>query len=70
MPSICDTLHIASQAIENALTTSSTQKIDPTTPSSGIHNHKRENTQETLSNEDGVIKSPDNEVVKHIDLRV
>lgn len=41
MPSISDTLHIASQAIENALTANSMQKVTPTTGQSAIHNHKK-----------------------------
>jgi hypothetical protein len=70
MPSISDTLHIASQAIENALTASSTKKIDPTTHASGIHNHKKGIKKGVMKIEEGVIKNTDNEVVKHIDLHV
>lgn len=68
MPSISDTLHIASQAIENALTASSTRVVDPTTRSSGIHNHKKEKKVALKDNEELVIK--DEEGNKHIDLRV
>ena len=70
MPSISDTLHIASQAIENALTASSTKRVDPTTISSGIHNHKKKNSDQSNDKSEDAIDETEGAATKHIDLRI
>lgn len=71
MPSISDTLHIASKAIENALTASSTKRVYPTTSSSGIHNHKKKLSQ-TIDDkgDETIIDQSEEKTTKHIDLRI
>jgi|GEM_PF-4125221 len=77
MSSISDTLRIASQAVEHALTASSAKKVDPTTHLSGIHNHKEKAEDfhhsgkklPTQTQED-VIKETEKVIVNRIDLRV
>ena len=71
MPSISDTLHIASQAIENALTVSSTKRVPSTTALSGIHNHKKKLSAQTDDQSaNNTIDETKDEATKHIDLRI
>lgn len=71
MPSISDTLHIASQAIENALTATSTKRVGATTSLSGTHNHKkREAVRADDKSENDPFDQIGNTVTKHIDLRI
>lgn len=70
MPSISDTLHIASRAIESALTTSSAAKVAPTQPQSGLHNHKQSEKKPPEKKAETILKETKDETTQHIDLRI
>ncbi|MCS5709824.1 hypothetical protein [Candidatus Berkiella aquae] len=75
MNSISDTIRIANQAIENALTTTGTRKIAATNQSRIIEkqkhsSHDSSENKDMNESEENDAQATDDTSIKHIDLRI